>query len=196
MKHSAQRGFTLIETLVVIAILALLMVLVVVNFRVSERSSAVSLSAESLAGSIREMQNYAMAQRRLNAEDGNPGTIPANGYGIQILSGGAHWLLFGNVDPSPFCESSAGDVEIRREALSSTDVWLGKIIPSTELLSVIFLPPDGRMILTTRDGESQQSQQTTVTIPICLHAKYGGCAAGQMNVVLGAEGGTVKTERP
>lgn len=165
----SQRGFTLVEMLVVVAILAMLSALVVANFRNTEKTNAVRLGAEQFVGALREAQNYAMAQKRMELVGDPPvSEVPAGGFGVyvdlSVLSGDRTYILF--ADWNNDASYSGGAEEIRTETLpryakiasiKGDGVSLGK-------LSVIFRPPAGDVIFGELDLPAPNYAKATFAI--------------------------------
>ncbi len=147
-RFSSQRGFTLVEMIVVIAILAMLSALVVANFRNSEKINAVRLGAEQFVGALREAQNDALAQKRV----GDPSKVPAGGFGVYVnkaaLSGDITFTLFAD-NGSVLGEYDAADRILRQpETLPRYSKFARIRVGDTTVdeLSVIFKPPQGEVI--------------------------------------------------
>src|SRR5438105_3633871 len=68
-------GFTLIELIVVISIMAILTLITVANFRQGEKQKRVGLASDTVISSLRDAQTYALAGK--NTNNSNPAcTIP------------------------------------------------------------------------------------------------------------------------
>lgn len=145
----SQRGFTLVEMIVVIAILAMLSAMVVVNFRNTEKMNAVRLGAEQFVGALREAQNDALAQKRV----GDPNKVPAGGFGVyvdkSVLSGDITFTLFAD-NGSALGKYDAADLILRPppETLPRYSKFARIRVGDTTVdeLSVIFKPPQGEVI--------------------------------------------------
>lgn len=78
--ESHQSGFTLVELLVVISILALFYGLIVANFSVWRGPQYVKVAANELATNINKLHSYSLSARSLNG-------TPANYYIVQFNTG-------------------------------------------------------------------------------------------------------------
>ncbi|MFA6909291.1 MAG: type II secretion system protein [Patescibacteria group bacterium] len=102
-QHRKTRGFTLIEMLVVIAILTIMSSLVMSNVRRGQDTQYLRQAADQLVQDIRTMQNYAAGGKTMGICTGTTAedcmssltctapatcvqTIPQGGYGVQLLS--------------------------------------------------------------------------------------------------------------
>lgn len=86
-----QKGFTLLELLVVIGIIGILFTIATVNLVGSERSASVSATVDELIADMHTQQTKAMTGT--NDTTGNP-----NSYGIRF-SGSSYSLFQGTSDP-------------------------------------------------------------------------------------------------
>lgn len=111
------RGFTLIELLVSMSIFAVISALVMVNFRVGERSDELRLAATTFASLIRDAESRAASgvtvcicaggsgtpplcsAERTCAGGATPAdTVPAGGYGVRLGVGDQSAVLFADLD--------------------------------------------------------------------------------------------------
>jgi prepilin-type N-terminal cleavage/methylation domain-containing protein len=147
-----QRGFTLVELLVVIAVMGILFLIAIANFSGAEGRNNLKMDAERLAGAFREAQNYAIAQQRVEVPAGSGNlTVPANGFGVEInfdfLGRANKYLIFADTnDPAGF---SAEDEIIRIDQLSS-GIAYDTITTATggnlRQVTVAFRPPRGEAV--------------------------------------------------
>lgn len=177
----SQRGFTLVELLVTIAIISLLLGMVVVNFRISEQSSAVNLGTEHLAGALREIQNYSLAQKRIVVDASVPdGVIPPGGYGLEISVKQNSYLLYADLDNVPGFKKGI-DYLIRTENLP-TDAVLENIFSDDAKptrADIVFTAPNGAMdIYLTPSVLPPGQSATSADLQVCL--KNSDCGFQRM----------------
>jgi len=137
------KGFTLVELLVVTAIMAVLLALVVPNFRFGEKQFAFQNSAHQLAQDLRQAQEKAMSSAEFN------GAVPQGGYGIYFNKNDSFYTLF--ADCSGNKQYDSGGIEcggvsekISEESFLNSDVIINDLfspLPKDEL-HVVFVPPD------------------------------------------------------
>ena len=84
-KKNNSKGFTLVETIVVVAVVSIFSIVMMANYQGSQKQQSVQRAAHQLAGDIRRAQNMAMA----SVEQG--GLIPY-GYGIHIIKNSNYYL--------------------------------------------------------------------------------------------------------
>jgi prepilin-type N-terminal cleavage/methylation domain-containing protein len=161
-----QSGFTLVEMVVVVAIVSLLAAIAVVNFRSGEITAAVRLGAENFAGALREAQNYALAQKRIGIA---PGEVPAAGFGVyvtmsspQIETPVTTYTFFANDGDQPG-EFDGTDTVLREETLPphTQFAFLRAGADEKSELSMIFRPPAGEVVFGNLGGGRQPVYQTT-----------------------------------
>lgn len=78
MKQNPQNGFTILELIVVIAIMGLMATLLIVNFNATRNRRNLGLAANEFITNVRKTQSYA-----LSARDVSPG-VPAKYYLMQF----------------------------------------------------------------------------------------------------------------
>lgn len=126
------KAFSLIELLVITAIIIILTALVVPNYRGGDEQLALQRSASKLAQDIRRAQEMAMSSKRVS------GTVPY-GFGIYFnISSPASYILFADKDNSH--HRNVGDADLETIALESK-IIISSLFPASNF-SVFFAPPD------------------------------------------------------
>ncbi|MHA1481960.1 MAG: pilus assembly FimT family protein [Candidatus Heimdallarchaeaceae archaeon] len=175
---STEKGFTLLELLVVVGIIATLSSIVLGGYRAGEDKFALQRSANKLSQDLRRAENMAMM--------GNPAPVnfgeifPSGGYGfyfdVATSTGAAGYYTFfcdcnNNVEyesggASVSCASStvATPFPESMEVLSlETGVVISAVSPSTAF-SITFFPPDPIIKITGAD--SQAYDEATITLDL------------------------------
>ncbi len=94
-RHAPQHpGFTVIELLISLSIFALLLVLILANFRTGSYNDELRFTADRFVGNLRRVQNLATIGQALfyDGED----RVPPGGYGISIPSVAGVWVVMGD----------------------------------------------------------------------------------------------------
>ncbi len=106
------RGFTLIEVVVVIGVMAIISSLMLANFPRFNKQISVEREASKLALSLRKAQSYALAVREFSPvfnDDPfctNP-PVKFPGYGLFFkLSDPAHYFIYGDINCSKYYENT------------------------------------------------------------------------------------------
>jgi len=104
MLKNRQKGFTLIEMIVVMAIIVTLSTLVLANYRDGQKRYALAQSAQQLASDLRRIQNMAM--------NGVDLISPRRGYGIYLQEGETDYLIYSDGNASLFFQPSDELIEV------------------------------------------------------------------------------------
>ena len=138
------RSFTLIETIVVIGIIALLTALILPNYRVGQRQFALQRSAHKLSQDLRRAQEMAMSAA-LSEETG--GEVPEGGYGIQLEETNTY-ILFGDKN-SNHSYDSGSDYWIEAPEIEKEVTIKNFQVPGDERdkITVTFVPPDPQVLI-------------------------------------------------
>lgn len=131
--RAMNRGFTIIELLVVISIIVILTGVVLVGYRTGERQLALQRAANKLAQDIRRVQEMAMSAKEFG------GIVPEGGYGIRFKQEeSGHYIIFvdsnNNQDYDPGVDGIVEDVKLEK------GVEISNI--SNSPLRITFTPPD------------------------------------------------------
>ena len=131
-----KRGFTIIELIVVIGIIALLTALILPNYRRGQESFALQRSATKLAQDLRRAQEMAMSAKKFQACTDSEYKY---GYGIYLKEiEPDHYLLFADCNGNGDYDS--GRDEIVEDINFEKDVKINKL--SKTSLRITFTPPD------------------------------------------------------
>ncbi len=136
MQILRQNGFTLIEMLVSIAILALLSTVIIANYRAGQRQVNVQNAANQLASDLRVAQNYT-----LSGKENASGNFPTGGWGVHLVNGNASYILF--ADNNGNYTYDAGEEFKTLNLPNKTQISAIQINGSdTSPLDIVFEPPD------------------------------------------------------
>ena len=162
LSASTNKGFTMIEVLVVVFIIALMSGIIFSNYRQGGQQFALQRAAHKLALDIRRVEEMAMSAKEFE------GAIPPGGYGVHFSSlSPYHYVLFADCDgdleydnpdcglvscaadcafatpTNPFPESIEGEVEIEKP------VWICKVCgENVDEQTIVFTPPEPKVTLT------------------------------------------------
>ena len=132
-----KRGFTIIELIVVIGIIAFLTALILPNYRQGQESFALQRSATKLAQDLRRAQEMAMSAEEFQACATNPKY--KYGYGIHLKKiEPDHYVLFADCNGNG--DYDFGWDEIVEDINFEKDVKINKL--SKTSLRITFTPPD------------------------------------------------------
>jgi len=176
MFKNDQRGFTLLELTVVIAIIILLSGIVLTNYRIGEREYALLRSAHKLAQDLRTVEKMAMASETLPSSSGE--WFPQGGYGIYFnqQENPNSYILFADCNKNYIkdtvytCLENSAPEEIKELSLeekikiSNLELFsktFGTIPVSS--FSVTFFPPDPQIKIMS-DPTSPEYDSATITL--------------------------------
>lgn len=151
-------GFTMVEVVVMLAIITALSTVVLASFGGLNESTALNRGARELALSIRRAQNMSLAVTAI--EIGSPATFqipPAVGVKISTVSP-TNYFIFADLAPvdNKFTDSSekisGTNVTFERNVKVQRILGEGGILLST--VHVLFVPPEATLFFTDADGSS------------------------------------------
>ncbi len=151
-------GFTLVELLVSISILMIMSTMVLVDYNVSGRNSALLLEAHKFAGDVRRVQNMAMGSFELEST----GSIPTGGWGIYIpnTADDNTYYIYADINGNEEYDGEPTDEIFQTMTLENNVVFTSASIDN----SIVFLPPDPRTFINgkTINDTSEDSEVTIV----------------------------------
>lgn len=125
------KGFILVELLVVVSLIVLLSAAVFVDFKKGEKNLILQRNAYKLAQDIKKAQEMTMS-----AKQGYCG----NGFGIHFDNSLGYYVLFADCDDDKYWDGDPPDDEVETIYLDET-VEITDLKPATDF-SVFFVPPD------------------------------------------------------
>ena len=132
-------GFTLIEILVVVSVIAIISTYLIVNWRKNEKRYQVQFAAQELVQNLRKAQDMALSGKKYPGET----TVPS-AYGIYFnLSTKNSYLIFGDKNGNNTYQG--GDILVET-ILLETGIEIYSLPAST--LNTVFSIPDGFAIIT------------------------------------------------
>ena len=175
---STEKGFTLLELLVVVGIIATLSSIVLGGYRTGEDKFALQRSANKLSQDLRRAENMAMMG---NPAPSNFGEIfPSGGYGFYFdaaTSTGAvgYYTFFCDCNDNAYYESSGASVSCSSSTVATpfpesmevlsleAGVVISDVSPSTAF-SITFFPPDPVIKITGADSVSYDEAVITLDL--------------------------------
>jgi prepilin-type N-terminal cleavage/methylation domain-containing protein len=138
---AVQNGFTLIELIVSISIIAMMSGLFLANYHSTNESTELKMTAQKLASDIRLVQNYSLGSKEYG------GNMPAGGWGIHLdrVSFPNSYILFADSDGNMQYDSGESDADKGGQTISLPvgvnvgDIDIGSSVNSVD---ITFLPPD------------------------------------------------------
>lgn len=128
---SQQRGFTLVEIIIVMSIISLMSVAILANYRNAEKRYLVDQTAQKLASNIRKAQNMAMSGVDMSAG--------RYGYGIYIRQADNFYIIYADVNHN----SSHQPVDLTIETIYFPEgIEIDSITPISSRIDIFFEPPD------------------------------------------------------
>ena len=147
----SNKGFTLLEIVIVIMVILVLTSMVLANQREGEKNFALLRSAQRLAQEVRNVEDMAMAGQ--NSPELFGEIFPAGGYGLYFEKDADSYILFADCDGDGAYDET-GSAESCATATSSNPfpeimetfsleslVTISNITPSSPV-SIVFFPPD------------------------------------------------------
>jgi prepilin-type N-terminal cleavage/methylation domain-containing protein len=159
-RTSKKLGFTFIELIVVIAVIAILTTISFPYYNSIKKNLALERSAAKLVQDIRRAQEMTISGQSPS------GVFPKGGYGIYLNKNNTDYVLFKDSDEGKTCNNncnSSSPEKIETIALDSK-IEVGNL--DDNKIHLIFLPPDPVVYLTNQSGSDLGVSVTTIRISI------------------------------
>ena len=141
--HTRISGFTLIEMVVVIAIIGIISSVMFANFRFGKKELTLTNAAENLVGNLRLAQNMSLG---LKTEEG---VIPQGGYGIHIQVGSTIYELFADSGDKIYQVDEVVNTVSLPDEVEITSISTGT--PS----DIVFVPPHTDIYINGLQGSDE-----------------------------------------
>ena len=170
------KGFTILELLVVIFIVALLSGTMLANYRQGNRSSELNMAANGLASDIRLAQNRTLGAVKYGT------STPDGGWGVHIdLASPKSYKIFANKNYNDGSNLEYDGPEESRSGKGGKNIKLGEEISITNtsegsILDITFIPPDPETII-----YNVNSNSTSTEAEITLETKTGDSKKVKIN---------------
>ncbi|MDD3006898.1 MAG: type II secretion system protein [Candidatus Pacebacteria bacterium] len=154
MSNNNKKGFSLIELLVVLAIMTIMGAIVVPKYASNKNAQAMKYAKTQIVNDIRYVQTYTLNTKKF--PDGSPS--PIGGYGIHFQKDKDYYTVFGDkrhaVDPNYLYDDSypagSADYEFYEQIDLVDGVHISKLtVNGTEVDSVDYVstPPYGKIFI-------------------------------------------------
>ena len=141
--HSGQqRGFTMIELIVVAFFIGLISTLLLAGYRGGQKKYTLSQAAQGLVSNLREAQNMAMSGVDIEAEQ-------YYGYGVYAEEDDNFYIVYADENGNSTYQPS--DTTIETIALSSK-IKINSLLPLSNKVDIFFKPPDPTTYINGNDG--------------------------------------------
>ena len=147
------KGFTLVESLVTIFIIAVLSLIILPNYNSIGKQLALQRSAFKLAQDMRTVQEMAMSAQEFG------GAIPQGGYGIRLSSGTSYIIFADNGDGIYNSSEKVEDISLEN------GMEINSINPGS-LQAIIFSPPDPEVSFMNSEGNDIGIDGITIKVVI------------------------------
>ncbi len=130
------RGFTLIEMLVVLAIIIIITGIVVFNVSTEKQNSALLRSAQKLSLDLRRAQNYALSSKGFKTDVAVPW-----GWGVHFFGAGSGNYVI-------FADRNNNQIYDYNEDLETVNFEKGVTLSFSNISDTVFIPPEPMTVFT------------------------------------------------
>jgi prepilin-type N-terminal cleavage/methylation domain-containing protein len=155
-------GFTLLEIILVVAIISIIVAVTVPKYSSYRISKALIMGADQVTSDIRMTQNYTYGTLRYN------GDFPEGGYGIHFSKGSNNYVIFADKDANQEYETDNSEdfeeIELPRGIkIKSLKKTIGTTTTDHTTIDLVFTPPYGVVFI---DGENSESAGSIISLKI------------------------------
>lgn len=154
-------GFSLIELLVSISIIALISVVFMVNYHSTNKRSELNVAKQKLASDIRLAQNYSLGSKTYDGVN-----TPSGGWGVHFVTDASDYIIFADggvviADPNGNHVYDVGE-DIETKTLPA-GVTISSLSPA-DTFDIVFFPPNPDIYIYGRDVFDLQAAEATIDI--------------------------------
>ncbi|MCU0653342.1 MAG: prepilin-type N-terminal cleavage/methylation domain-containing protein [Candidatus Pacebacteria bacterium] len=131
--HFRERGYSMIELMTVMVIIAIMTAFAVSNYHEGNRQVTLDVQANQLAQDLRKMQEWALSAHQVNGAS-------LAGYGIYIVQGGSSYILYADSIASNNARYDAGTDVVLQTVDLNNNLEISQSSPTP--VSVNYIPPD------------------------------------------------------
>ena len=164
MRYISQNaGFTLLEIIVVMAIISIAVAILVPRQMENRGKKILGLEAQKVADDVRSARSYTF-----NTLDFNGGGPPVGGFGIHFDENSSTYFIFGDEDGSqayescnssiPVCVNEKYQEMVLSDGIKISDV---EVAGGETSADVVFTPPYGIVFI---DGDNTAGRELEITI--------------------------------
>ncbi len=147
---SKNKGFSLIELLVVISIILIMSALILASYRSGQIRYTLNLAAEQIISNLRQAQNSAISGKMAETY---------NGYGIYFRVNQSYYIIFGDVNGNKTYETPTSDILLETTQLPN-GIKINSIVQGATSYSyaeVDFEPPAPKTYIKGRSAEQNSN---------------------------------------
>jgi prepilin-type N-terminal cleavage/methylation domain-containing protein len=161
-----EKGFTMIEMIVSIFIIAMLSGIFLANYHYYNRASTLNMAAQKLASDLRKAQSYSLGLKNVG------GTIPIGGWGIVLetnINRNKYYYISGDIDNNHDlfnAETLSQDIVNLPTGLTISSLIVDGGPSTVSTINIIYEPPmpTGWICRNSGGCNGQDSQYSTVQI--------------------------------
>lgn len=156
-----KKGFTLIEIIVVTAIIVILSSIFLANYRAGEKEYSLLRTANKLAQDIRRAEEMAISARECQNPIACPsGGVPPGGYGFYIDKfSDDRYMIYADSGSEKYTDGEQIETIYLEQG-----VYIQNLVPSSANFSINFKPPDPTIEI--KDNAGQDKDNVTITIAL------------------------------
>ena len=141
-------GFTLIEMLVVLAVIGIITGVVLTNYRKGEKQYELQMAKQKIISEIRRVENMSLGAVEFKGE------VPKGGFGISFdKDASSYYYIFADKDGE---KDYDGTGELVRKVNLPSKIEISSLSENGEgvsYLDIVFLPPDPETYVNTKKNE-------------------------------------------
>ncbi len=168
MQKKVANGYTMVEMVVILAIVTSISSVVLFSFTGLNEGAAMNRSVRELALAIRQAQNMSLAVTRL--EVGSPPT-PQIPYGVGIrlsLADAERYFLFADLNPVDYRYTGAEEKIANTEQIFDRRVKISRLVDDNgdtySAIHIVFLAPEAAVVVSNDAGAAISAETIDIEL--------------------------------